>query len=90
MTAHRPVEGFIEKLLDVLALILEEPRTPRQIIELTEYKSDTVHNYLDKGINFGLVYIIRYEPPTAPGRRHQPVYAIQAKPFEKSSAKVPS
>ena len=90
MTEVRPATGFIEKLMDVLALILEEPRTPRQIIELTEYKPDTVHNYLDKGIDFGLVYIIRYESPTAPGRRHQPVYAVQSKPFEKASAKVPS
>ena len=89
MSPHRPVEGFIEKLMDVLSLILSEPRTPRQIIEITEYKADTVHKYLDKGIDFGLVYIIAYEPATGPGRRPQPVYASQSKPFEKPNAPVP-
>jgi len=89
MTQRPPVDGFIEKLMDVLSLILSEPRTPRQIIEITDYKADTVHKYLDKGIDFGLVYIVAYEPQSAPGRRRQPIYAHQASPFEKPNAPPP-
>lgn len=89
MINRRQPTGFIEKLLDVEALILEEPRTPQQLIELTECKADTIHKYLDRGQDFGLLYIIRYAPPTMPGRRPQPVYAFQPKPFELPNAPVP-
>ena len=87
--APRPSDGFIEKLLDVLALILSAPRTARQLTEITEYKADTIHKYLDKSIDFGLVYIVRYEDPTAPGRRPQPVYATQPSPYELPNAPAP-
>lgn len=90
MEQRKPVEGFIEKLMDVLAIILAEPRTARTIIEITDYKADTVHKYLDKGIDFGLVYIIDYADPTGPGRRSQPIYAAQSKPFEKPNAQPPA
>lgn len=89
MQRRRPT-GFIEKLLDVEALILEEPRTSQQLIELTECKPDTINKYLDRGIDFGLLYIVRYAPPSAPGRRPQPVYAFQPKPFQLQNAPVPA
>ena len=81
--------GFIEKLLDVAVLLLEEPRTPQQLIEITDYKPDTIYKYLDKGRDFGLFYIIDYVTAAAPGRQPQPRYAFQSKPFDKPNAPKP-
>lgn len=89
MPAGSP-DGFIEKLLDVLALVLDEPRTAKQMLEITEYKADTIHKYMDKAIDFGLVYIVRYDDHPLPGRKPQAVYAMQPKPFELKSAPPPS
>lgn len=86
--ARKPC-GFIEKLLDVEALIMEQPRTAQQIIELTEYKPDTIYKYLDKGVDFGLLFIERYAPAQAPGKRPQAVYAFQQKLFGRANAPVP-
>ena len=86
---ERQVIGFIEKLLDVEALIMEEPRTAQAIIEITGYKSDTIYKYLDKGCDFGLFFIKDYDPASAPGRRPQPIYAMQTKPFGQQNAPVP-
>jgi hypothetical protein len=85
----RRAEGFIEKLLDVLVLILGEPRTVREMLELTEYKADTIHKYMDKAMDYGLVYIVSYAEATAPGRRQQPIYAMQPSPFERPNAPPP-
>lgn len=87
---RKPPEGFIEKLLDVLALVLAEPRTVRQMLEITEYKADTLHKYMDRAIDYGLVYICRYDPHPLPGREPRAVYAMQPSPFKYQSVPRPS
>lgn len=81
-----PTEGFIDKLLDVLGLILAEPRTTAQLLDVTSYKPDTIYGYLEKGRSHGLIYIRAWD---VSGRMPKAIWAIQPKPFELPDAVPP-
>lgn len=80
-------EGFIDKLCDVLALILTEPRTTQELLEVTSYKPDTIYGYIEKGREHGLIYIQRWVIVRG---RDRAVWAIQPKPFELGDAPAPA
>ncbi len=79
--------GFIDKLFDFLCLVLAEPRTTQQLLEVTSYKPDTIYGYLRKGEEHGLIYIQRWVIVRG---RERAVWAIQPKPFALPNAPPPS
>lgn len=89
MSSSRPSDGFIEKMLDVLVLVLERPRTLSEMLEITEYKPDTIRKYMKMAVEYGLVYIMRYDTHPIPGRKPRAVFAMQPKPFEVPNAERP-
>lgn len=80
--------GFIDKLFDTIAKLLEQPKTARELIAITGYKADTIYNYLERGQAMGVLYIFDfvYEPHSkAPKAR----YAVQVRPFDRLDAPEP-
>ena len=80
--------GFIDKLFDTIAKLLEQPRTARELIDITGYKADTIYNYLDRGMAMGVLYIHDFVHPKG-SRQAQARYAVQVKPFERVDATRP-
>ena len=80
--------GFIDKLFDTIAKLLEEPKTARDLIEITGYKADTIYNYLERGCAMGVIYIHDFVHPKG-SRQPQARYAVQVKPFDRVDATPP-
>ena len=81
--------GFIDKLFDSIAKLLEQPRTARELIEITGYKADTIYNYLDRGRAMGVLYIFDFVHPIGSRRPPEARYAVQVKPFDRVDAPTP-
>jgi hypothetical protein len=82
--------GFIGKLFATMALLLPRPMTAAELIEATGYKPDTIYNYILRGREHGVIYIIDFVDVDGV-RAPQARYAVQPKrPFGMADAKLKS
>jgi hypothetical protein len=77
----------LEKLLDVVALMMKGPRTvPELAAAMQPCHQDTPYEYVRLMRDAGLLYVKEWRPVHSFNRSHVAVYAFQPTPYERPDA----